>query len=84
MQELGQRRRQVEDRAVHVELVHVAGDGAGQQLLLQRLLGHVEGEAARAVADVQVDAPRHRRLHLGQHPALVVEDAVRPGRGSSA
>ena len=78
LQELGNGRRQVEHGPVNIELVHVAGNRAGQQSLLQSLLGRVEGEAAGAVPDIEVDAGGDALEDLVMHTAVVVEDSAFP------
>ena len=59
----------------------VRRDRVGREVLRQRPLGDVPGDVRGApVADVEQDAALPGRAHLGQHPAVRVEDAVRRRR----
>ena len=80
VQELRERRDQVEHRSVHVELMHIARNGSGQQVLLQRLLRDVEGETARAMADIQVHSAGDRRAYGRQDAAVPSRMPPRPPR----
>lgn len=64
MEELRQSRRQVKDRPVNVELVHVAGDRSRDDILFESFFSCVKREAAGAMPDVQVDASGHGAAHF--------------------
>src|SRR5206468_10934633 len=74
VQELRERRDQVVNGPVNVELVHVARDRPGEQLLAKRLLGDVEGKTRPAVAHVEVHAALDGRAHLGKNAPAPVQD----------
>ena len=83
VQQLGERRRLVEDRPVHVVRVQVAGDRVGREPLLDRAPRDMVGEAAHAVAHVEEHAAFRAAMASGstrcpgQDAALVAVEAVR-------
>src|SRR3989442_1115878 len=57
--------------------MHVTGNGAGKQFLLQSLFGYVEGEAAGAMTDVEAHAALHGGSDLRQNLSSVIENPLR-------
>ena len=67
MKKLGERGRQVEHGTGHVELMQIAGDGAGQHILLHGRRHDVPRETAAPVPHVEPHSVLDRLSHLAQH-----------------
>ena len=76
MEELRQRRHEVVDRPIHVEAMEVGADRVGPEAVGERGLAPPERERARAVADIEQDAPLSRLDRRGMDAPGVVEDPV--------
>lgn len=79
VEEFGESGGEIENGAMHVELVHIARDGTGGEVLFERGFGDVPAEGAGAVAYVKADAVGDDFTDFGQDAHVGVHDAAFAG-----